>query len=62
MFSQRTIIVVRITLYMLISVIIMLCRDFQKLLMFVMVGLVIIPVRFLVGASYFPEVSCWDVL
>jgi hypothetical protein len=45
-----------------ISVIIMLCSDFQKLLMFVVVGLVITPVKFLVGRSCYPEASCWDVL
>jgi hypothetical protein len=40
----------------------MLCSDFQKLLMFVVVGLVIILVEFIVGRSWFPEASCWDVL
>jgi hypothetical protein len=45
-----------------ISVIIMLCSDFQKLLLFVVVRLVIIIVEFLVGRSCFPEASCWDVL
>jgi hypothetical protein len=40
----------------------MLCSDFQKLLMFVVVGLVIILAEFLVGRSCLPEVNCWDVL
>jgi hypothetical protein len=60
MFSQRPIIV-RITFYV-ISVIIMLCSGFQNLLMFVVVGLVIIPAKFLVARSCFPEASFWDVL
>jgi hypothetical protein len=61
MFSQRTIIVVRIKIYV-ISVIITLCSDFQKLLIFVVVMLVVILVELLVGRSCFPKASCWDVL
>jgi hypothetical protein len=60
MFSQRTAIFVRMTY--VVSVIVMLRSDLQKLFMFVVVGLVIILAEFLVGRSCLPEASCWDVL
>jgi hypothetical protein len=40
----------------------MLCTDFPKLLMFVVVRRLITLVEFLVGWSCFPEASCGDVL